>query len=67
MHQDSYFELPHIAKCLLEDGQQPNMQDDRAQNPLHYAVNYGHPLMAKLLLETNKVDIDARDSHGSSE
>jgi ankyrin repeat protein len=61
LHLCSFFGLEHIAKRLLKLGYQVNSQDYQGETPLHYAAQYGHGQMARLLLETGQVNVDARD------
>ena len=62
LHLYSFFGLKHIADRLLQNKQDPNLQDRWGQRPLHYAACYGHEQVVKTLTETGKVDTDARDN-----
>lgn len=61
LHLCSFFGLECIARSLLELGCPVNSRDFHDDTPLHYAAQYGHGQMARLLLEIRDVNVDARN------
>lgn len=54
-----------IAKYLLENSAQTNVQDSSGATPLHEAVRYGHTDIVKLLLDSG-ANINAEDNLGKT-
>jgi ankyrin repeat protein len=48
-------------KLLIEAKADVNFKDETGQTPLSWAARNGRKAMVKLLLETGKVEVDARD------
>lgn len=47
---------------LIEKGVNPNALTNESLTPLHYAASFGNDIVIDLLLNTGKVNIEARDS-----
>jgi ankyrin repeat protein len=50
-----------LVECLLANGSDPNRLDGSGEMPLHWAVQYGYPEIAALLLE-NGARVNARNT-----
>jgi ankyrin repeat protein len=53
-----------LAKQLLEKGAFADSKDSNDITPLSWAAYYGHEAVARLLLETGRVDADSKDKYG---
>ena len=54
------------VKTLLDQGQDPNLQDGYGYTLLHRAAEKGDIAMAELLLETYKAKVDVKDAEGKT-
>lgn len=55
-----------IAKLLLENGAQVNVQDKFGNTPLHRAASQGHLDIIRLLLSQKGVRVDMNDQEGNT-
>ena len=53
LHGAAHWGLHKQVLTLLNQGNSPNVQDDKGNTPLHYALHYGHVEVVKLLLESD--------------
>ncbi|POR37483.1 Uncharacterized protein TPAR_02314 [Tolypocladium paradoxum] len=60
LHLVAYFGIENSAGMLISRNYGDSM-DSYGRTPLSYAAEKGHAAVAKLLLDTGRVDIDARD------
>ena len=52
-----------IVKDLLKAGADPSVADKWGRTPLYYAISRGFRPIVQMLLETGKVDVNAKDSN----
>ncbi|KAH0551528.1 hypothetical protein GP486_007254, partial [Trichoglossum hirsutum] len=64
VHVAAYFGLVRMIKGLLKNGYNPDLQDSYRRTPLSWAAENGHEAVVKLLLATEKVDVDFKDRGG---
>ncbi|VDN04815.1 unnamed protein product [Thelazia callipaeda] len=50
-----------VVDCLLKNGADPRLVDEKDRTPLHHAVAVNIPSIVQLLLDTRKIDVDALD------
>ncbi|KAI9781623.1 MAG: hypothetical protein M1839_005840 [Geoglossum umbratile] len=62
VHVAAYFGLVESIMGLLEKEYNPDLQDSDGRTPLSWAAWNGHGAVVKLLLATEKVDLDSKDS-----
>jgi hypothetical protein len=61
VHVAAYFGLVGAIVGLLKDGYNPDLQDSYGRTPLSWAAEKGNEAVVKLLLATEKVDLDSKD------
>ncbi|KAH0536092.1 hypothetical protein FGG08_006997, partial [Glutinoglossum americanum] len=66
VHVAAYFGLVGTIVSLLKNGYNPELQDSYRRTPLSWAAGNGHEAAVKLLLATEKVDLDSKDSFGQT-
>ena len=62
VHLAAYFGLRDTMTALLENRYEPDSKDSYGQTPLSWAARNGHEAVVKLLLATEKVNLDSKDS-----
>jgi ankyrin repeat protein len=62
VHLGAYFGLKEAMITLLKNGLNPNLKDTYGRTPLSWAAENGHETVVRLLLATDGVDPDSRDS-----
>ncbi|KAI9782389.1 MAG: hypothetical protein M1839_005262 [Geoglossum umbratile] len=62
VHIAAYFGLVGTIIGLLKNGHNPDLQDSYGRTPLSWAAEKGHETVVKLLLATEQVDLDSKDS-----
>ncbi|KAM3728609.1 Protein lin-12 [Dirofilaria immitis] len=50
-----------VVDCLLKNGADPTLVDEKDRTPLHHAVAVNIPNIVQLLLDTRQVNVDALD------
>ncbi|KAH0551181.1 hypothetical protein GP486_007489 [Trichoglossum hirsutum] len=65
IHVAAYFGLAGAMVGLLKNGYNPDLKDSYSRTPLSRAAENGHEAVVKLLLATEKVDVDSKDSEYS--
>jgi ankyrin repeat protein len=65
LHLAAYFGVDDAVRDLLSSNS-PDLKDSYSRTPLSYAAENGHEGIVKLLLATDKVDIDAKDGLGQT-
>jgi uncharacterized protein len=55
-----------IIQLLLRHGCDPSAKDNYGTTALFWAANKGHLIATKIMLETDRVGIDAHDDKGST-
>ncbi|EJW73998.1 hypothetical protein WUBG_15094, partial [Wuchereria bancrofti] len=50
-----------VVDCLLKNGADPTIVDEKDRTPLHHAVAVNIPNIVQLLLDTRQVNVDALD------
>ncbi|KAL7755650.1 hypothetical protein ACKLNR_014177 [Fusarium oxysporum f. sp. zingiberi] len=63
LHLAAYFGVEDAARLLLESSS-PNLKDSDNRTPLSYAAAKGCEAVVKLLLATDKVDVNSQDKDG---
>ena len=63
VHVAAYFGLSGTIIGLLKNRYSPDLQDSDRRTPLSWAAERGHEAVVKLLLETDKVDVDSKDNY----
>ncbi|KAI9781186.1 MAG: hypothetical protein M1839_006294 [Geoglossum umbratile] len=66
VHIAAYFGLVKTIMGLLKKEDNPDLQDSYRRTPLSWAAEKGHEAVVKLLLATEKVDLDSKDSYGQT-
>ncbi|KAI9764578.1 MAG: hypothetical protein M1839_005804, partial [Geoglossum umbratile] len=66
VHIAAYFGLVRTIKGLLKNGYNPDLQDSYGRMPLSWAAERGREGVVKLLLATEKVDLDSKDTSGQT-
>ncbi|KAI9774751.1 MAG: hypothetical protein M1839_001618, partial [Geoglossum umbratile] len=61
VHVTAYFGLVETIMGLLKKEYNPDLQDSYGRTPLSWAAEKGHETVVKLLLATEKVDLDSKD------
>ena len=64
VHLAAYFGLRDMMTALLKNRYEPDSKDSDRRTPLSWAAENGHEAVVKLLLATEKVDLDSKDSYG---
>ncbi|OJD34109.1 uncharacterized protein BKCO1_2500095 [Diplodia corticola] len=64
IHLAAYFGLEDAVRKLIERGHNPDLRDGYGRTPLILAADKGHDAVAKVLLETGRVDVNHRDDAG---
>ncbi|KAH0563399.1 hypothetical protein GP486_002033 [Trichoglossum hirsutum] len=62
IHVAAYFGLVGTIKGLLKNEYNPDLPNSYGQTPLSWAAERGHEAVVKLLLATEKVDVDSKDT-----
>jgi hypothetical protein len=65
LHLAAYFGVDKAIQDLL-DSNNPDLEDSDGRTPLSHAAENGREAVVKLLLATEKVDINARDNYGQT-
>jgi ankyrin repeat protein len=61
VHHVAYFGLTGIMQLLLKDPEvDPDLKDSYGRTPLSWAAENGHEAAVKLLVDTDKVDVDSK-------
>ncbi|KAI9771507.1 MAG: hypothetical protein M1840_002127 [Geoglossum simile] len=63
VHVAAYFGLVGTIMGLIKSGYNPDLKDSFGRTPLSWAAGNGHEVVVKLLLATEKVDVNSKDSH----
>ncbi|KAI9776598.1 MAG: hypothetical protein M1839_009502 [Geoglossum umbratile] len=63
VHVAAYFGLVGTIMGLLKNGHNPDLQDSYGRTPLSWAAENGHEAAVKLLLATEKIDVDSKNSY----
>jgi ankyrin repeat protein len=64
-HLIAYLGNEILMQLLIDTGEVDiDELDDRNQTPLSWAAQEGHVAVARLLIQTNKVDVNAKDNKG---
>ncbi|KAF2175872.1 hypothetical protein K469DRAFT_763229 [Zopfia rhizophila CBS 207.26] len=66
VHLAAYFGLEEIIMALLKKGHYPDVKDSSGRTPLSWAAENGHEVVVKLLLATERVDLDSKDKDGQT-
>ncbi|KAM3502736.1 hypothetical protein MY10362_004646 [Beauveria mimosiformis] len=66
LHLAAYFGITETVRILLEDCQNIDQRDQSDKTPLIYAAESGRESIVRLLLATEKVDINAKDHCGQT-
>ncbi|KAI9773365.1 MAG: hypothetical protein M1840_007580 [Geoglossum simile] len=61
VHLVAYFGLAKAMTGVLGNGHNPDLWDSYGRTPLLWAAEKGHEAVVKLLLATEKVDVDSKD------
>ena len=61
LHLVGYFGVANAAETLLRRKHNPDQMNSLRETPLSLAAWNGHEAVVKLLLATDKVDVDSKD------
>ncbi|KAF4119675.1 Ankyrin repeat [Geosmithia morbida] len=62
MHLAAYFGLRQAVSSLMRLGYSPSVANSHGQTPLWWAAKNGHEPVVKLLLNADRMDVNAKDS-----
>jgi hypothetical protein len=65
LHLAAYFGINDAVNTLLTNGTSPDFRDSDGKTPLLWAAEYGHEIVAKLLLEAG-ANVNAQGDYGNA-
>ena len=62
----AYFGILDVVEILLQSSSNNDLKDSFDETPLFKAAREGHEAVVKMLLDTQKVDVDSKGSYGQT-